>query len=219
MTNHSEKVPKAMADTFAAVTAITDAFSREYLNDEYAQLIRFAAAALCRKRPSPLAKGTPLSWAAGLTHAVGMVNFLHDPAQSPHLPPQALYQTFGVSQSNALAKSKQARDLLNMEQLGLDWCLPSRIGEHPMAWMIFLENGMMVDARRLEREDQVILYEAGLIPYVHADRKPDGARAEGAADTPEAAALPTVGKTKPERPPKAKAPAEPQAPSPQLELF
>ncbi len=219
MSSHSEKVPKAMADTFAAVTAITDAFCREHLNDEYAQLIRFAAAALCRKRPSPLAKGTPLSWAAGITHAVGMVNFLHDPAQSPHMPPQALYQAFGVSQSNALAKSKQARDLLDIDHLSLEWCRPSLIPEHPMAWMIFLNNGMMVDARQLEREEQVILYQAGLIPYVHADREPDEAAARSVADTPAVTVPPTAGKPEPARSPKPKAPAVPGPPSPQLELF
>lgn len=106
MSDQSEKVPKAMAGTFAAVTAITDAFCREHLNDEYAQLIRHAAAAPCRKRPSPLARGTPLSWAAGVTHAVGLVNFLQDPAQTP-LPAQALYPGFGVSPSNALTSPRR----------------------------------------------------------------------------------------------------------------
>jgi hypothetical protein len=57
-------VPKAMAEIYAAVTALTDAVCREHLNDEYAELFRFAAAALCRKRPSPLSKGLPASWAA-----------------------------------------------------------------------------------------------------------------------------------------------------------
>ena len=75
MSKHSEKVPNAMAERYAEVTAITDAFCRDHLSEEYAQLIRFAAAALCRKRPSPVAKGTPLSWAAGITHALGSANF------------------------------------------------------------------------------------------------------------------------------------------------
>ncbi len=216
MSNHSEKVPKSMAETFAAVTAITDAFCGEHLNAEYAQLIRFAAAALGRKRPSPLAKGTPLSWAAGITHAVGMVNFLHDPSQSPHMPPQALYQAFGVSQSNALAKSKQARDLLDMDQLGLEWSLPSQVVRHPMAWMIVLDNGIMVDARRLKREDQVLLYEAGLIPCVHADLEPDAARA---ADVPAVIGpAPTVG-MEPGPAKREMDSAKPEPPSPQLELF
>ena len=206
MSSQSEKVPQAMAETFTAVTAITDAFCREHLNDEYAQLIRFAAAALCRKRPSPLAKGTPLSWAAGITHAVGMVNFLQDPEQSPHLPAQALYQGFGVSQSNTLAKSKTVRDVLDMNWMDLEWCLPSRLAEHPMAWMVLTDNGMMIDARSLAREDQVLLHQAGLIPYVHADQAPAPAQASPAPHASKG--------REPEAKPRAEVPA-----SPQLELF
>ena len=76
MSNHSENVPKAMVDAFVAVTALTDAFCRERLDEEYAQMMRFAAAALARKRPSPLASGTAATWVAGIAHAVGSINFL-----------------------------------------------------------------------------------------------------------------------------------------------
>lgn len=211
MPNQSEKVPQAMAETFTAVTAITDAFSREHLNDEYAQLIRFAAAALCRKRPSPLAKGAPLSWAAGITHAVGMVNFLQDPEQSPHLPAQGLYQGFGVSQSNTLAKSKTVRDVLDMNWMDLEWCLPSRLAEHPMAWMVYTDNGMMIDARSLAREDQVLLHQAGLIPSIHADRAPAPAKASPAP--------PATDSREPEPQPRGEVPEAHAPSSPQLELF
>ena len=53
----TEKVPKQMQSTFDAITALTDEFCREKLNEEYAQLVRQVTAALCRKRPSPLTKG------------------------------------------------------------------------------------------------------------------------------------------------------------------
>ena len=211
MSNQSEKVPKAMAGTFAAVTAITDAFCHEHLHDEYAQLIRFAAAALCRKRPSPLAKGTPLSWAAGITHAVGMVNFLQDPAQTPHLPAQGLYQGFGVSQSNTLAKSKVVRDVLDMSQMDLDWCLPSLLAEHPMAWMVFTDSGMIIDARSLARQDQVLLHQAGPIPSVHAGQAPAPAEVSPAPPA-------TQGREAGPKPKGESSPADAPA-SPQLELF
>ena len=216
MSNHSEKVPKAMAEGFAAVTAITDAFCREHLNGEYAQLIRFAAAALCRKRPSPLGRGSPLSWAAGITHAVGSANFLFDPSQTPHLSAGELYKAFGVSPSNALAKSKTARDLLDMGWMRLEWCLPSRVPQHPMAWMIYTEDGLMLDARQMPREDQVVLFNAGYIPFVYADRAAPadkGGPAAGLSERAQAAA------------PKDRARAEQEAeasgtpPSPQLALF
>lgn len=52
-----ETVPKAMKDKFDRIVAMTDPFAREHLNEEYAQMIRKAVAALCRKRPSPLKQG------------------------------------------------------------------------------------------------------------------------------------------------------------------
>ena len=55
----SERIPKPMQATFDAIVALTDAFCRAHLDEEYAQLARQATAALCRKRPSPLATGTP----------------------------------------------------------------------------------------------------------------------------------------------------------------
>jgi len=58
----SERVPKPMQATFDAIVTLTDAFCRAHLDEEYAQLARQATAALCRKRPSPLATGNPKTW-------------------------------------------------------------------------------------------------------------------------------------------------------------
>src|SRR2546422_121662 len=62
----SERVPKPMQATFDAIVALSDAFCRAHLDEEYAQLARQATAALCRKRPSPLATGNPKTWACGI---------------------------------------------------------------------------------------------------------------------------------------------------------
>ena len=171
MSMHSEKVPKAMVETFAAVTALTDAFCRERLDEEYAQMMRFAAAALARKRPSPLASGTPATWAAGIAHAVGSINFLFDPAQRPHLTAGNLYAAFRVAQGTGQGRSKKVRDLLGMSQFDPRWALPSRLHDHPTAWLVETGTGFIWDARCLPRDHQVLLHRAGLIPYVHADRQ------------------------------------------------
>jgi hypothetical protein len=169
MSIHSEKVPKAMAGTFAAVTALTDAFCRERLDEDYAQMMRFVAAALARKRPSPLASGTAGTWAAGIAHAVGAINFLFDSAQSVHITAGALYEAFGVSQGTGQGRSKKVRDLLRMTQFDPSWTLPSRLHDHPLAWYVTTASGFIVDARNLPRDQQALLHRAGLIPYVHAD--------------------------------------------------
>lgn len=58
-----------MQDKFDRITTLTDAFAKQHLKKEYAELIRLATAALCRKRPSPLLTGKDATWACGITHA------------------------------------------------------------------------------------------------------------------------------------------------------
>lgn len=170
MSTEKIKVPKAMAERYAAITELTDIFCRELLDDEYARMIREATGALCRKRPSPVASGAARSWAAGITHAVGTVNFVFDRAQSPHVTAAELYQTFGVAESTGQGKSKQVRDILRMRVFDPDWTLPSRLADNPRVWLVSID-GFLLDARSLEREQQAVLHAAGLIPFIHADRE------------------------------------------------
>jgi len=166
----SENVPKAMQEKYKAIVEITDSFSKENLNDEYTQLIRYAVAALCRKRPSPLETGNVNTWACGITHAIGMVNFLFDKSQTPHISAKELYKKFGLGESTGNSKSKAVRTLLGMYQLDPDWSLPSRLQSNPMVWMLSV-NGLIVDVRSMPREVQEIAFEKGLIPYIPDDKE------------------------------------------------
>ena len=76
--NRPKSVPKSMQATYDAIVRLTDEFCDQHLNAEYRELARDMAAALCRKRPSPLASGQPQTWACGIIHALGQVNFLSD---------------------------------------------------------------------------------------------------------------------------------------------
>lgn len=163
----SEKVPLDMKEKYEEIVSLTDAFSEKYLNDEYAQLIRYATASLCRKKPSPLKKGKAGSWACGVTHAIGTVNFVFDRTQNPHVKSGEIYDYFGVASSTGQGKSKQVRDLLDTGQMDPNWSLQSIIADNPMVWMISV-NGMMVDVRSAPLELQELAYEKGLIPYVPA---------------------------------------------------
>jgi len=164
----SENVPKAMQDKYQEVVELTDSFSAEYLNDEYAQLIRYVVASLGRKRPSPLAKGKANSWACGVTHAIGLVNFLFDKSQTPNMSAADLYKNFGVAESTGQGKSKTIRDYLDMYQSDPNWTLASQLDSNPMAWMLSV-NGLIVDIRTMPREAQEIALEKGLIPYIPDD--------------------------------------------------
>lgn len=163
-------VPKALAERFAAITELTDAFCGERLTDEYAHMIRAASAALCRKRPSPVVSGAAAGWAAGVTHAIGTVNFVFDRSRSPHVTAAELYQAFGVADSTGQGRSKRVRELLRMRVFDRDWTLPSRLADNPRVWMVSID-GFILDAWALKRDQQVLLLAAGLIPFVHADRE------------------------------------------------
>jgi len=162
-----QKIPKAMAEKFSAITALTDAFCANHLSEEYQQIIRQVVGALARKRPSPLLKGKESVWAAASVHSVGRVNFLDDASQIPHCKPKTIYEFFGIAESTGQNKSKEIRDLLKMRPMSPEWTLPSRLANNPIVWILQV-NGLMVDIRQLPIEVQQIAFEKGLIPFVPA---------------------------------------------------
>lgn len=161
----SEQVPKEMQARFEEITQLTNSFSQTYLNDEYASLICQLTATLCRKRLSPLSQGKAPTWASGIIHAVGMVNFLFDTSQTPHVASSQIASYFGLGMSTMQTKSKQIRDLLHMYQMDPDWTLPSKMDDNLLAWMIQV-NGFAIDARYAPREIQEEAFRKGLIPYI-----------------------------------------------------
>lgn len=165
----STSVPSAVQPYYEAIVALTDRVCHEHLNDEYAELARRLAAALARKRPSPLVRGKPEIWACGIVYALGTVNFLFDKSQTPHMRADELCAAFGVSQSSGANKAGQIRDMFDMIQLDPRWCLPGLMDENPLIWHLAV-NGLIVDVRHMPREVQEIAYEKGLIPYIPADR-------------------------------------------------
>jgi hypothetical protein len=161
----SQSVPKEMQERFDEITQLTDAFSKEFLNDEYAQICRQLTAALCRKRPSPLIGGKVPTWACAIIHAIGMVNFLFDSSQTPHVPSSQICEYFHLSASTMQAKSKQIRDLFHMYQMDPNWTLPSKIDDNLLVWMLEI-NGIIMDVRHAPRNIQEEAFRRGLIPYV-----------------------------------------------------
>lgn len=163
----SQQVPKDMQVRFDDITRLTDTFSHDHLNNEYATLCRELTATLCRKRPSPLIQGKVATWACGIIHALGTVNFLFDASQTPHVSSSQIASYFSLSSSTMQAKSKQIRDLLEMYQMDPNWTLPSKVNDNLLAWMIQI-NGFVIDARHAPRKIQEEAFRKGLIPYIPA---------------------------------------------------
>jgi len=99
------------------------------------QLSRELTATLCRKRPSPLERSKATVWACGIIHALGMVNFLFDSSQTPHIAVSQIWEYFKLRSSTMQAKSKQIRDLLGMYPMDPDWSTPSMADQNPLIWM------------------------------------------------------------------------------------
>lgn len=162
-------IPDVTQDQFSEIMSIVKNLCKDHLNDEYYELAQELTAKLARKRPSPLLSGRCNSWAAGIMHALGMINFLFDKSQNPYLSSKALADWFGLSQNTIGAKSKSIRDMFKMRQLDPAWTLRSNLDNNPMVWMIMV-NGFIIDARRATYEIQEQAYNAGIIPYIPTNK-------------------------------------------------
>ena len=165
-------VPKAMRERYDETIALTGAFCREKLDEEYAALCREATAALARKRPSPLATGKANSWACGIVYAVASTNFVFDKSNPYYMSAGDLASWFGLAASTGGNWGRKVRDLLDMSPFDHRWMLPSKMADSRMIWMVSV-NGLIVDVRRMPREIQEEAYRKGLIPYVPADGPPE----------------------------------------------
>jgi hypothetical protein len=159
-----------MQAAYDAVTALTDTFCRDHLNEEYSDLARAMTAALSRKRPSPISSGQPRTWACAVVYLLGQLNFLSDKAFSPSMTMAEVCAGFGVGQSTASAKARTISDALKCHAMDATWTLPSLLDQNPLVWMAEV-NGLLVDLRQMPREVQMIAYDKGMIPYIPADRE------------------------------------------------
>jgi Domain of unknown function (DUF6398) len=162
-------VPEAAKPAYDVIVGLTDTFCQAHLTWEYQMLWRKLAAALARKRPSPLTRGKPEVWACAVLRVIGWVNFLDDSSNSPHMKLTTIDKAFGVAESTGQGKAKAIRDLLKIRQFDFRWMLRRRIEESPMAWTISI-NGFIVDARHLKREVQEEAFRKGLIPYIPGEK-------------------------------------------------
>ena len=166
---HSKSVPQKMQPVYGNILALTGAFCRDHLDDDYRNLAQRMAATLCRMRTSPVSSGQPRTWACAIIYVLGQINFLSDRSTQPYMTMAELCRTFGVGQSTASAKARLISLALKTHQLDPKWSLPSLLDANPLVWMAEM-NGILVDLRQMPREVQEIAFDKGMIPYIPADR-------------------------------------------------
>lgn len=165
----TKSVPQNMRATYDSIVALTDQVCRNHLDEEYRELAQLMAAALCRKRLSPVTLGQSRTWACAIIYVLGQINFLSDRSTKPYMTMADVCAAFGVGQSTASAKARVISQTLNTHQLDPEWSLQRLLDLNPLVWMAEI-NGIVVDLRQMPREVQEIAFHKGMIPYIPADR-------------------------------------------------
>ncbi|MCO6043395.1 DUF6398 domain-containing protein [Aeoliella sp. ICT_H6.2] len=165
----SEEVPAEFRRVYLELVSLTDEFCNERLDTEYQELCRGTAIGLCQDG-SPVGRGKRASWASGIVYTIGWVNFFGDPSTDPYLRSEEIAQWFGVSVGTMQSKSKIIREGLQITSLDPEFTHSSLLDDNPLAWMVELTNGMIIDIRHAPREAQEAAFEHGLIPYIPDDR-------------------------------------------------
>jgi Domain of unknown function (DUF6398) len=157
------RIPSAMRHRAQAIIDITDRMCHEHLDDEYGRIARRLIARLARKRPSPLARGDARIWAAGVVYAIGQINFLFDPTQTPHMTAKQLAKRLGVVQTTMANKAGLINRTLGILIFEPELTRIAMLEQHPMAWIVEID-GLLIDARTLPPEIQDEARQRGLIP-------------------------------------------------------
>ncbi len=163
------------------IAKLTNAFCLNNLDEDYRELCEDLTWT-AYEEGLPLEKGRPASWASGIVHAIGFINFLQDPSQSPHMTSAQLAERFGISQQKMQTKSKIIRDEFDLMQMDPDWCLPSLMGDNPLVWMLEID-GLIIDARTAPLEFQQEAYRLGLIPYIPGEDSPEEPESQSGTGT------------------------------------
>lgn len=101
----STEVPTDVRLRYEAITALIDAFCRQYLNEEYAEMCRRLATALAQRQPTPLKRGRAEVWACEIVRTIGWANILDNPKRSPYMKLIDIDPELGVANSTGQGKS------------------------------------------------------------------------------------------------------------------
>jgi hypothetical protein len=147
------------------ISALIKDFCKARLTESYAEVCERLLMSAYGKWRLPLERGKAQGWAAGVVHAAGMINFLHDPASEPHMKLGDIAPHFGISPATMANKSRVIREAGKISPLDPRFCLPEMVADNPLVWFKQV-NGIIVDLRTQPLEVQQAALKAGMIPYI-----------------------------------------------------
>ena len=113
--------------------------------------------------PDELKKGRPASWAAGIIHSIGTINFLPAPDYEPYIENKEIYSFFKVSQGTMQSKSKSISDSFQLFYMDPEWTTPENLLACDMFWKLETEDGI-IDFREVPEDVQLTAVKDDIIP-------------------------------------------------------
>ncbi|CDG01653.1 Putative Tetratricopeptide repeat domain protein [Clostridium chauvoei JF4335] len=108
-------MPTEFEERYREIVEIIEVFCKENLNEAYLKLSKDICKAICSIEGNSIKKGKANSWACGIVHALGMKNGLLGGKGKQAIKASELYESFGISSSTGLSKSKEVRSLIDLE--------------------------------------------------------------------------------------------------------
>ena len=125
------------------ISELLQAFCSAKLNEEYLELAEKLLAKMSRKRYVPFETGKVEIWAAAIIHALGMINFLFDKTQTPHVTHQEIHDFFGTKKASVGNKSKEIRNMFKIEYFDDEFSTRKMLANSPYNRFVVLSNGMI----------------------------------------------------------------------------
>jgi hypothetical protein len=136
------KDPK-VAERKEELLKLVQSFCQSHLDEEYEQLSVKMVEKLGRKRNVPFMSGRLESWAAGIIHALGTINFLFDKNTQPFVTAHDICNYFGVAQSTSSQKSKAIRDMFKLNYFDDEFSTEANQERNPFNNLVSM-NGFIV---------------------------------------------------------------------------
>lgn len=98
------------------IISIIEEVCKNSLNEEYLFLAENLCEEIFKLENSSLNKGKANSWACGIVHSIGVVNGLFTNKSTIDIKASDFYKLFNVSSSTGLSKSKEVRNMINIDE-------------------------------------------------------------------------------------------------------
>lgn len=98
------------------IISIIEEVCKNNLNKEYLFLAENLCEEIFKLENSNLNKGKANSWACGIVHSIGLVNGLFTNKSTIDIKASDFYKLFNVSSSTGLSKSKEVRNMINIDE-------------------------------------------------------------------------------------------------------